>query len=166
MCVWMYVCLYICVYVFLYVCMYVNVCIYVCMCIYVCIYTRVYWCMYVFICVCMYIRMYISMNVCKYVWLNTYIHICKFVCKTKSVPLQAWTVKQYSRRLRSPDFLTIAHECGRLSALGTGRLYFYPDTHFYRLSRPQGTWDFQMPRENPCDTGIRSRYLPTCSAVP
>jgi hypothetical protein len=43
--------------------------------------------------------------------------------KGKTVPLQAWTGPQGSRRLRSSDFLTSAHEGGRLSALHTGRLY-------------------------------------------
>jgi hypothetical protein len=37
-------------------------------------------------------------------------------CKGKAVP-------QGSRRLRPPDFLTSAHEGGRLSASRTGRLY-------------------------------------------
>jgi len=31
--------------------------------------------------------------------------------------------KACSRKLRLPDFVTTAHDCGRLSALSTGRLY-------------------------------------------
>jgi len=43
--------------------------------------------------------------------------------KGKAVPLQAWTVLEGSRKLRFPDFVTTAQNGGRLSALGTGRLY-------------------------------------------
>jgi hypothetical protein len=45
------------------------------------------------------------------------------MCKSKSVPLQAWTGPEDSRKLRFPDFVTTAHDSGRLSALRTGRLY-------------------------------------------
>ena len=44
-------------------------------------------------------------------------------CKGKAVPLQAWTDPEGSRKLRLPDFVTKAHDGGRLSALRTGRLY-------------------------------------------
>ena len=43
--------------------------------------------------------------------------------KGKAVPLQAWTGPEGSRKLRFPDFVTTAHDGGRLSALRTGRLY-------------------------------------------
>ena len=43
--------------------------------------------------------------------------------KGKAVPLQAWSGPEGSRKLRSPDFVTMAHDGGRLSALRTGRLY-------------------------------------------
>ena len=43
--------------------------------------------------------------------------------KDKSVPLQAWTGPEGSRKLRFPDFVTKARDGGRLSALSTGRLY-------------------------------------------
>jgi len=46
--------------------------------------------------------------------------------KGKTVPLQAWSGPEGSRKLRSPDFMTTAQE-GRkvvkLSALRTGPLY-------------------------------------------
>jgi len=42
---------------------------------------------------------------------------------SKAVPLQAWTGPEGSRKLRFPDFVTTAQDCGRLSALRTGRLY-------------------------------------------
>ena len=40
-----------------------------------------------------------------------------------SVPLQARSVPEGSRKLRFPDFVTTAQDGGRLSALRTGRLY-------------------------------------------
>ena len=43
--------------------------------------------------------------------------------KGKAVPLQAWTGPEGSRTLRFPDFMTMAQDGGRLSALRTGRLY-------------------------------------------
>ena len=43
--------------------------------------------------------------------------------KGKAVLLQAWTGPEGSRKLRFPDFLTMAQDGGRLSALRTGRLY-------------------------------------------
>ena len=43
--------------------------------------------------------------------------------KGKSVPLQAWTGPEGSRKLMLPDFVTTAHSGGRLSVLRTGRLY-------------------------------------------
>jgi len=43
--------------------------------------------------------------------------------KVKAVPLQAWTGPEVSRKLSFPDFVTTAQDDGKLSALGTGRLY-------------------------------------------
>jgi len=43
--------------------------------------------------------------------------------KGKSAPLQAWTGPEGSRKLRFADFMTMAHDSGRLSALHTGCLY-------------------------------------------
>ena len=43
--------------------------------------------------------------------------------KGKSVPLQAWSGPEGSRKLSFPDFLTTAQDGGRLLALRTGRLY-------------------------------------------
>jgi len=43
--------------------------------------------------------------------------------KGKSVPLQAWTGPEGSRKLRFPNFVTTAQDGGSLSALRTGRLY-------------------------------------------
>jgi len=46
-----------------------------------------------------------------------------FVKKGKSVPLQAWTGPEGSRKLRLPDFMTMAQGSGRLLALHTDCLY-------------------------------------------
>jgi len=50
------------------------------------------------------------------------VNIRIFIPKDKSVPLEAWTGPEGSRKLRFPDFLTTAQDGGRLSALLTGRL--------------------------------------------
>jgi len=41
----------------------------------------------------------------------------------KTVPLQAWSGPEGSKKLRFPDFVTTPQDGGRLSALRTGRLY-------------------------------------------
>jgi len=43
--------------------------------------------------------------------------------KGKAVPLLAWSGLEGSRKLRFPDYVTTAQDGGRLSSLGTGRLY-------------------------------------------
>jgi len=43
--------------------------------------------------------------------------------KGKSVPLQAWSDSEGSRKLRFPDFMTTAQGGGKVVALSTGRLY-------------------------------------------
>jgi len=43
--------------------------------------------------------------------------------KGKAVPFRAWKGPEGSRKLRFPDFVTTAQDGGKLSALGTGRLY-------------------------------------------
>ena len=63
--------------------------------------------------------------------------------KGKTIPLQAWTGRQGSRRLRLPEFLHSRHmKVVRQSAIRIGRIYVpgdIPGTRFcYRLSLPQG----------------------------
>jgi hypothetical protein len=60
--------------------------------------------------------------------------------KIKAVPLQAWSGPDGSRKLRFPDFITIAQDSGKVVSfthrppLPTGNTL---GTHFsYRLSRP------------------------------
>jgi len=43
--------------------------------------------------------------------------------KVKAVPLQAWSGPEGSRKLRFPDFVTIAQDCGKVVSPSTGRLY-------------------------------------------
>jgi len=43
--------------------------------------------------------------------------------QSKAILLQAWRVPEGSRKLRFPDFVTMAQDGGRLSTLHTGRLY-------------------------------------------
>jgi len=62
--------------------------------------------------------------------------------KGKSVPLQAWSDPENSSKLRFPDFMTTAHDGGKVVRL-TNRPPLppgnAPGTHFcYKLSRPQG----------------------------
>jgi len=61
---------------------------------------------------------------------------CAFLyvkCKGKSVPLEAWSGSEGSRRLRFPDFVPTAQDGGRLLPLRTDRLYppaNIPGAHF------------------------------------
>ena len=43
--------------------------------------------------------------------------------KLKAVPLQDWTGQDASKNLGFPDYVTMAQDGGRLSALRTGRFY-------------------------------------------
>ena len=94
--------------------------------------------------------------------------------KGRTIPLQAWTGPEDSRRLRLPDFKEIGTcKVVRLSALRTSRLYppeNIPGTHFcQRLSQPQGhsAAGRIMSMKNSNDTiGNPTRDLPACSAVP
>ena len=60
------------------------------------------------------VRTKVHMNVCIVLWVTQI---------GKSVPLQAWSGPEGSRKLRFPDFMTTAEDGGRLSALRTGSLY-------------------------------------------
>jgi len=63
-------------------------------------------------------------------------------CKGKAVPLQAWSGPEGSRKLKFPDFMTMAQDGGKVVSvthrppLPPGNT---PGTHFcWRLIRPQG----------------------------
>jgi hypothetical protein len=40
-------------------------------------------------------------------------------CKVKAVPLQAWSGPEGSRKIRFPDFLTTAQDCGKVISLSS-----------------------------------------------
>jgi hypothetical protein len=55
---------------------------------------------------------------------NTFYEVFMKLKKGKSIPVQAWTGPEGSRRLRLPEFIDNRHiKVVRLSALRTGRLY-------------------------------------------
>ena len=94
-------------------------------------------------------------------------------CKGKAVPLQVWSGPEGSRKLRFPDFMTMAQDGGKVVSL-THRPPLppgnTPGTHFcQRLSRSQGhsMTGRIMSLKNSNDTiGNRTRNLPVCSIVP
>ena len=53
--------------------------------------------------------------------------------KGKAVPLQAWSVPQGSRKLRFPDFMTTAQNCGKVVSL-THRLTLAQEIHLVVIS--------------------------------
>jgi len=56
-------------------------------------------------------------------WMQVNIYIYIYIYISKAVPLQARTGPEGSGKLRFPDFVTMAQDGCRLSALRTGRLY-------------------------------------------
>ena len=56
--------------------------------------------------------------VCVYIYIYIYIYI-----KVKQSHYRPGQAQRVLRKLRFPDFVTKAHDGGRLSALRTGRLY-------------------------------------------
>jgi hypothetical protein len=64
-----------------------------------------------------------------YVRTHTNMLICTFVHVYKGIPLQAWTFRKGSGRLRLPEFLDSWHmKVERLSALHTDHIYSPPRT--------------------------------------
>ena len=51
-----------------------------------------------------------------------YSHVIR-LNKGKSVPLQAWSGPEGSRKLRFPDFMTMAQGVGKVASIRTGRIY-------------------------------------------
>ena len=91
----------------------------------------------------------------------------------KAVPLQAWSGPEGSRKLRFPDFMTVAQDGGKVVSLthwpplAPGNT---PGTHFcQRLSRPQGhsaTGRIMSLKISNDTIGNRTRDVPVCSVVP
>jgi len=107
-------------------------------------------------------------------WVNLFWIFMQFTeCEGKSVPLQAWSGTEGSRKLRFPDFVTTAQDGGKVVILtyrpplppGSA-----PGTHFcQRLSRPQGHSAIGriMLIKNSSDTSWdRTSDLPICSTAP
>jgi hypothetical protein len=46
-----------------------------------------------------------------------YIYIYIYIYKDKAVPLQAWSGREGSRKLRFPDFMTTAQDGGKIFSL-------------------------------------------------
>jgi len=83
-------------------------------------------------------------------------HIILLEGKGKSVPLQAWSGPEGSRKLRIPDFMTTAQDGGKVVSL----------THRPPLP-PGNTPGRIMSLKNSNDTiGNRTRDLPVFSVVP
>jgi len=96
-----------------------------------------------------------------------------FYGKGKSVPLQASTGPEGSRKLRFPDLVTTARDGGRLSALRTGRLY--PQEILLALISVRGWVDsraivrsegFYINEKSTDTSWDRTRDLPICSTAP
>ena len=90
----------------------------------------------------------------------------------KSVPLQAWSGPEGSRKLGFPDYMTMTQDGGKVSLthrppLPPGNV---PGTHFsYRLSRPQchSAIGGIMSMKNSNDTSSdRTSDLSICSTAP
>jgi len=94
-----------------------------------------------------------------YLRIPTYTHIYSYIRTYigKSVPFQAWSGPEGSRKLRFPDYMTMAQDGGKVVSLTYRPPLFpgnTPGTHFfYRLSRPQDhsaigrilcQWKFQV----------------------
>jgi hypothetical protein len=95
------------------------------------------------------------------------------IVKGKAVPLQAWSGPEGSRNLKFPDYMTTAHDGGKVISLThrpplpSGNA---PGTHFcWRLSRPQDHSAIGriMSMKNSNDIiWNRTSDLPICSTVP
>jgi len=99
--------------------------------------------------------------------------ILLFEYKGKAVPLQARRGPEGSRKLRFPDFVTTAQDGGRLSVIGTGRLY--PQETILVLISVRGCVDpraivrsegFYVNEKSTDTSWDRTSDLPICNTAP
>ena len=90
-----------------------------------------------------------------------------------SVPLQAWTGPECSRKLKFPDFVTTAQDGGRLSAKHTGRLYpqemFLVLISFRSWVEPRAivrSEGFYVNEKSTDTSWVRTSDVPNCSTAP
>jgi hypothetical protein len=50
-------------------------------------------------------------------WFTPHLHLARRCNKGKAVPLQAWSGPEGSRKLRFPDYMTTAQDCGKVFSL-------------------------------------------------
>jgi len=99
-----------------------------------------------------------------------YIDKCA-VLISKAVPLQARRGPEVSRKLSFPDFVTMAQDGGRLTALRTSRLYprkYSWYSFLLEASRPQdqsAIGRIMSMRNSNVTIWNRTSDLPTCSTV-
>ena len=100
-------------------------------------------------------------------------HILLVKSKAKADPLQAWSGPEGSRKLKFPDFITMAQDGGKVVSfthrppLPTRKYTWY--SFLLEAARSQGhsATGRIMSLKNSNDTiGNRTRDLPICSVVP
>jgi len=101
-------------------------------------------------------------------------HMCLKHVIGKSVPLQAWTGPEGSRKLRLPDFVTTAQDGGKVVSLThqplfTPRKYSWYSFLLEAASTPralvQSDWFYVNEKSTDTSWG-RTSDLPICSTVP
>ena len=73
--------------------------------------------MYMYICPLIYV-IYVAIYIYIYIYIRyIQLYIAYVLYKGKAAPLQAWTGPEGSRKLRFPDFVTMAQDGGKVVSL-------------------------------------------------